>query len=75
MCGVVVTYTHKGYNSIINTIVWLFTAKHWSGQFLGAGRGEWVTGADNTSLAWAASEGFAAATADGGHAADAAIED
>lgn len=42
---------------------------------MGAGGSSWVTGADNYTLAYAASEGFAAVSTDGGHAADAATKD
>jgi hypothetical protein len=75
VCEVVIRYTHPGYNDSIETVVWLPAAEHWSGRFLGAGGGGWVTGADNGTLAWAASEGFAVVTTDGGHRADAAIGD
>ncbi|KAJ4331876.1 hypothetical protein N0V87_008813 [Didymella glomerata] len=75
VCEVVITYTHPGYNDEVNTIVWLPMAESWSGRFLGAGGGGWVTGAEISTLAWAASEGFAVATTDGGHAADSPVQD
>jgi hypothetical protein len=68
-CEVVVTYTHPGYNDSINVTVWLPSAEHWTGRFLGAGGGGWSTGVeDNATFPWAASEGFAVASTDGGHA-------
>lgn len=75
VCEVVISYTHPGYNDEVNTVVWLPKAEDWSGRFLGAGGGGWVTGASNSTLAWAASEGFAVVTTDGGHAADAPVQD
>jgi poly(3-hydroxybutyrate) depolymerase len=72
---VLITYTHPGYNDTINTLIWLPDFATWRGRFLGAGGGGWTTGADNVTLAWAASEGFAVATTDGGHTADTALED
>jgi hypothetical protein len=75
VCQVLITYTHPGYNDVIHTTIWLPTPANWSGRFLGAGGGGWTTGADNRTLAWAASEGFAVVTTDGGHAADTALED
>jgi hypothetical protein len=75
VCEVVISYTHPGYNDLVNTVVWLPDAEHWSGRYLGAGGGGWVTGAENVTLAWAASEGFAVGTTDGGHAADAPVQD
>lgn len=76
VCEVLITYTHPGYNDLIHTTVWLPQhASAWSGRFLGAGGGGWVTGADNATLAWAASEGFAVATTDGGHAADSPVQE
>jgi hypothetical protein len=68
-CEVLVTYTHPGYNDTINTVVWLPSAEHWTGRFLGEGGGGWATGAeDSAPLVQAASEGFAVASTDGGHA-------
>ncbi|KAH7094406.1 feruloyl esteras-like protein B precursor [Paraphoma chrysanthemicola] len=75
VCEVLITYTHPGYNDTINTLVWLPTPASWTGRFLGAGGGGWTTGADNVTLAWAASEGFAVVTTDGGHPADVAIDE
>lgn len=75
VCEIIVTYTHPGYNDTINTTVWLPSPENWSGRFLGAGGGGWRTGADNTTLAWAASEGFAVVTTDGGHSASATIDE
>lgn len=75
VCEVIVTYTHPGYNDIINTTVWLPSSENWSGRFLGAGGGGWRTGADNATLAWAASEGFAVVSTDGGHAPAATIDE
>ena len=72
---VVITYMHPGYNDEVNTLAWLPKAEEWSGRFLGAGGGGWVTGAENSTFAWAASEGFAFATTDGGHAADSLVQD
>lgn len=75
VCEVTITYTHPGYNDAVNTIIWLPRPSKWSGRFLGAGGGGWVTGASNSTLAWAASEGFAIATTDGGHAAESPVSD
>jgi hypothetical protein len=75
VCEVLITYTHPGYDDTINTLIWLPDIASWSGRFLGAGGGGWTTGADNVTLAWAASEGFAVATTDGGHTANTALED
>lgn len=73
-CEVIVQYTHPGYNDTINTVVWLPTAKDWTGRFLGAGGGGFTTGVEsNATLPWAASEGFAVVSTDGGHAAEDAI--
>ncbi|KAI8934416.1 hypothetical protein NX059_009151 [Plenodomus lindquistii] len=73
-CEVLIKYTHPGYNDTINTVVWLPAARDWTGRFLGAGGGGFVTGAEsNTTLPWAASEGFAVVTTDGGHAAEDAL--
>jgi len=59
-CEVTITYTHPGYNDTINTSVWLPTPEKWTGRFLGAGGSGWSMGLDtNTTLSWAASEGFA----------------
>lgn len=67
-CEVTITYTHPGYNDTINTSVWLPALEKWTGRFLGAGGSGWSTGPDtNTTLPWAASEGFAAVATDGGH--------
>lgn len=67
-CEVTITYTHPGYNDTINTSVWLPTPEKWTGRFLGAGGSGWSTGPDtNTTLPWAASEGFAVVATDGGH--------
>ncbi|EMD68364.1 hypothetical protein COCSADRAFT_134024 [Bipolaris sorokiniana ND90Pr] len=67
-CEVTITYTHPGYNDTINTSVWLPTPEKWTGRFLGAGGSGWSTGPDtNTTLPWAASEGYAVVATDGGH--------
>jgi hypothetical protein len=67
-CEVIVSYTHPGYNDRINVVLWLPSSKTWTGRFMGAGGGGWSTGVeDNTTLPWAASEGFAVVTTDGGH--------
>ncbi|KAH7371498.1 feruloyl esterase-like protein B precursor [Pyrenochaeta sp. MPI-SDFR-AT-0127] len=76
VCEVIITYTHPGYGDTINTAVWLPSNENWTGRFLGAGGGGWTTGAEeNATLVWAASEGFAVVTTDGGHAADTPVED
>jgi hypothetical protein len=67
VCEVTITYTHPGYHDTIHTTIWLPTAENWTGRFLGAGGGGWTTGTDNATLAWAASEGFAVVSTDGGH--------
>lgn len=75
-CEVVITYTHPGYGDTINTLVWLPSDENWTGRFLGAGGGGWTTGAEeNATLVWAASEGFAVVTTDGGHAASTPVEE
>lgn len=67
-CEVAITYTHPGYNDVINTVMWLPTAERWTGRFLGNGGGGWSSFVeDNTTLPWAASEGFAVISTDGGH--------
>jgi hypothetical protein len=67
-CEVTVTYTHPGYNDTINTVVWLPSPEDWTGRLLGAGGGGWSAGPEtNTTLPWAASEGFVAIATDGGH--------
>lgn len=67
-CEVLIKHTHPGYNDVINTVVWLPPAKDWTGRFLGAGGGGFRTGVEsNLTLPWAASEGFAAVSTDGGH--------
>jgi hypothetical protein len=67
-CEVTITYTHPGYNDTINTSVWLPSAENWTGRFMGAGGGGWATGPEtNTTLPWAASEGYAVVATDGGH--------
>ncbi|KAL6706121.1 hypothetical protein ACN47E_006037 [Coniothyrium glycines] len=74
VCEIVVTYTHPGYNDEINTAIWLPPAEQWSGRLLGAGGGGFVAGAEsNATLIWAASEGFAVVSTDGGHAAEDAM--
>lgn len=75
VCEVLITYTHPGYGDIVYTTIWLPTSADWSGRFLGAGGGGWMTGTDNLTLAWAASEGFAVVTTDGGHTADTPVTD
>ena len=73
-CEVTITYTHPGYDDTINTIVWLPAAAKWTGRFLGAGGGGFTTGAEsNSTFVWAANEGFAVVSTDGGHAAEDAI--
>lgn len=67
--------THILYNDVINTTMWLPTAEHWPRQFLGAGCGGWVTGAHNTTLAWAASKGLVVITTNSRHVADATMKD
>ncbi|KAH7385558.1 feruloyl esterase-like protein B precursor [Phaeosphaeria sp. MPI-PUGE-AT-0046c] len=75
-CEVAITYTHPGYNDVINTVVWLPTPDHWTGRFLGNGGGGWSAMVeDNATLAWAASEGFAVVTTDGGHIGGAGPEE
>ncbi|KAF1937543.1 feruloyl esteras-like protein B precursor [Clathrospora elynae] len=69
-CEVIITHTHPGYNDKINTVIWLPSAEKWTGRFMGAGGGGWSTGVEtNTTLPWAASEGFAVVSTDGGHVA------
>lgn len=70
-CEVLIKYTHPGYHDTINTVVWLPVQQDWTGRLLGAGGGGFTTGAEsNLTLAWAASEGFAVVSTDGGHAAE-----
>jgi pimeloyl-ACP methyl ester carboxylesterase len=67
-CEVTITYTHPGYNDTINTVAWLPSADTWSGRLLGVGGGGWSAGPEtDTTLPWAASEGFATVSTDGGH--------
>ncbi|KAF2848893.1 feruloyl esteras-like protein B precursor [Plenodomus tracheiphilus IPT5] len=73
-CEVLIKYTHPGYDDTINTVVWLPAAKDWTGRFLGAGGGGFRTGVEtNDTLPWAASEGFAVVSTDGGHTAEDAV--
>ncbi|KAL1797267.1 hypothetical protein ACET3X_003873 [Alternaria dauci] len=67
-CEVIITYTHPGYNDTINTVIWLPSPGNWTGRLLGVGGGGWAAGPPtNTTLLWAASEGFVAIATDGGH--------
>ncbi|KAF1913009.1 feruloyl esteras-like protein B precursor [Ampelomyces quisqualis] len=70
VCEVKIAYERPGLNVTVNTIVWLPTAENWSGRLLGNGGGGWKAGVeDNATLSWAASEGFAVVSTDGGHVA------
>jgi hypothetical protein len=70
-CEVNITYTHPGYNDEITTKILLPSAENWTGRFMGQGGGGFSTGATSeTALPWAASEGFAVVTTDGGHVGD-----
>ncbi|KAI4932447.1 hypothetical protein J4E85_002845 [Alternaria conjuncta] len=67
-CEVIITYTHPGSNDTIHTVVWLPSPEKWTGRLLGAGGGGWAAGPEtNTTLPWAASEGFVTVATDGGH--------
>ena len=67
-CEVIITYTHPGSNDTIHTVVWLPSREKWTGRLLGAGGGGWAAGPEtNTTLPWAASEGFVTIATDGGH--------
>jgi feruloyl esterase len=63
-CNVTVTYTHPGQNDTINVFVLL--PSNWTGRFQGVGGGGWTTGTPN-DLIGPASQGYAAASTDGGH--------
>ncbi|KAL2833183.1 Tannase/feruloyl esterase [Aspergillus pseudoustus] len=69
VCQVSIQYTHQGWNDTTNTWVWL-PLKHWNGRFVGMGGGGWVTG-DQSSLGQPVSQGYSAASTDGGHLASA----
>lgn len=74
-CEVAITYTHPSYDDTINTVLWLPTPEHWTGRFLGNGGGGWAASAEgNATFAWAASEGFAVVSTDGGHVGQAGPE-
>lgn len=63
-CNVTLTYTHPGQNDLIK--VWLGLPSMWNGRFQGVGGGGWTTGFPS-SMVPAISQGYAAASTDGGH--------
>jgi hypothetical protein len=66
-CNVTVTYTHPGQNDTIQT--WIFLPlddEDWNGRYLGNGGGGYVTGVPD-ALFGPVSQGYAAASTDGGH--------
>jgi hypothetical protein len=68
-CEVVVTYTHRGYDDTINTVIWLPSAEHCTGRFMDTGGDGCATVLEeNITLALAASDGFAVVSTDDGHA-------
>jgi hypothetical protein len=64
-CNVTVTYTHPGQEDAIHVEVWL--PSKWNGRFQGIGGGGYATGLSGLGLSSAISQGFAAASTDGGH--------
>ncbi|KAK7186462.1 hypothetical protein DPSP01_002109 [Paraphaeosphaeria sporulosa] len=66
-CNVSVIYTHPGQNDRINVSLWL--PNTWNGRFQGVGGGGWTTNADFGDMVSAVSQGYAAATTNGGHTA------
>ncbi|KAF9883636.1 hypothetical protein FE257_003108 [Aspergillus nanangensis] len=72
VCQVTVQYTHPGWNDTINTWIWL-PVKSWNQRFVGMGGGGWVTGTPG-ALSQPISEGYSAASTDGGHSESASTE-
>lgn len=71
VCIVNITYERPGLNITVNNEIWLPTADHWTGRFLGNGGGGWAAKVfKNETLAWAVSEGFAIVSTNGGHVVD-----
>ncbi|KAL4784160.1 tannase and feruloyl esterase-domain-containing protein [Aspergillus varians] len=66
VCQVTVQYSHAGWNDTINTWIWL-PMQSWNGRFVGMGGGGWVTGMQS-NLGQPVTEGYSAASTDGGHA-------
>lgn len=65
-CGVNISYTHTGWNDLINVEVWL-PLDTWNGRFQGTGGGGWQMSSGAPALASAVGEGYSAARTDGGH--------
>ncbi|KAM0719545.1 hypothetical protein Q7P37_003675 [Cladosporium fusiforme] len=66
-CGVNVSYTHPGWNDVVNINIWL-PLDNWNGRFQGLGGGGFRMGAAPYGLVIAVNDGYSAATTDGGHA-------
>lgn len=69
-CNVTVTYTHPGWNDIINVITYLPFDESWNGRFQAHGGGGYVTGGEGVvqfSLIPGLVHGYAVSTTDGGH--------
>lgn len=64
-CNVTVVHTHPGWNDTVTTQVWL-PLNDWNGRFQGLGGGGYSTGFGSIYLTYAVSQGFAAASTDGG---------
>ncbi|KAL5322200.1 hypothetical protein ACEPPN_010170 [Leptodophora sp. 'Broadleaf-Isolate-01'] len=65
-CNISITYTHPGQQDTVNTQVWLPDV--WNERFLGNGGGGWAGGFIEPANSWAISQGYSAASTDGGHA-------
>ncbi|KAL4881167.1 Tannase/feruloyl esterase [Aspergillus karnatakaensis] len=64
-CNVTVVHTHLDWNDTVTTQVWL-PLDDWNGRFQGLGGGGYSTGFGSIYLTYAVSQGFAAASTDGG---------
>ncbi|KAH7045241.1 Tannase/feruloyl esterase [Macrophomina phaseolina] len=67
-CNVTVTYTHPGWNDIINVQVWL-PLEDWNGRLMALGGGGYSAGMGPLYLTQAVSKGYVAIETDAGHAA------
>ncbi|KAL6243466.1 hypothetical protein RBB50_009458 [Rhinocladiella similis] len=67
VCDVNVSLTHPGDNDMVNINIWL-PLEGWNGRFQGVGGGGWLAGyPGGRALAYPVSQGWAAATTDGGN--------
>ncbi|KAH6719570.1 Tannase/feruloyl esterase [Leptodontidium sp. MPI-SDFR-AT-0119] len=69
-CNVTVTYTHPGWNDLINVVTYLPTENKWNGVFLGIGGGGYITGGEEAAqfiMVPSLSQNYAVSTTDGGH--------